>query len=268
MPSLSSADHSVSPPRITIPREYNAAHDLIERNLAAGRADKVAFIDDRGSYTYGDVDRRSSAFANVLRELGLEMEQRILLCLHDTIDFPSAFLGAIKAGVVPVAVNTLLTQADYEYMLADSRARVAVVSEGLLPLFQPLLGKLPFLRQILVSGSNTEAGSLAAALANASDKFEGPPTTSDDPCFWLYSSGSTGAPKGTVHVHSSLIQTAELYARPVLGIDENDVLFSAAKLFFAYGLGNGLTWDPAIASRRCPPKGLDGSSDATPRRDQ
>ena len=97
MPSLSSADHSVSPPRITIPREYNAAHDLIERNLAAGRANKVAFIDDRGSYTYADVDRRSSAFANVLRELGVDMEQRILLCLHDTIDFPTAFLGAIVA---------------------------------------------------------------------------------------------------------------------------------------------------------------------------
>ena len=248
MPSLSSADHSVSPPRITIPREYNAAHDLIERNLAAGRANEVAFIDDRGSYTYADVDRRSSAFANVLRELGVDMEQRILLCLHDTIDFPTAFLGAIKAGVVPVAVNTLLTQADYEYMLSDSRARVAVVSASLLPLFQPLLDKLPFLRRILVSGSDSNKGSLAATLANASDEFKVAPTLSDDPCFWLYSSGSTGAPKGTVHVHSSLIQTAELYARPVLGIDENDVVFSAAKLFFAYGLGNGLTFPMSVGA--------------------
>src|SRR6185436_3209624 len=107
-----------------VPRNYNAAHDLLARNLHAGRADKIAFVDDNGSYSYADVDKRASKFANVLRDLGIATEQRILLCLHDTIDFPSAFLGAIKAGVVPVAVNTLLTAADYEYMAGDSRARI------------------------------------------------------------------------------------------------------------------------------------------------
>ncbi len=248
MPSLSNADHSVSPPHITIPRDYNAAFDLIQRNLSAGRADKTAFIDDRRSYTYRDVDRRSNAFAHVLRELGCDIEHRILLCLHDTIDFPTTFLGAIKAGVVPVAVNTLLTQADYGYMLADSRARVAVVSAALLPLFQPLREKLPFLRRILVSGADAGGDSLAAAIARAPDAFEPAPTTCDDPCFWLYSSGSTGSPKGTVHAHSSLIQTAELYARPLLRIDDKDVLFSAAKLFFAYGLGNGLTFPMSVGA--------------------
>ena len=246
MPSLSSADHSVSPPHITIPRDYNAAYDLIGRNLDAGRADKTAYVDDEGSCTYRDVDRRSSAFANLLREIGVEMEQRILLCLHDSIDFPIAFLGAIKAGIVPVAVNTLLTQADYEYMLSDSRARVAIVSAPLVPLFEPLLGKLPFLRKVLVSGSASD--SVAAMLTKMPTTFEVAPTTSDDPCFWLYSSGSTGAPKGTVHVHSSLIQTAELYARPVLGINADDVVFSAAKLFFAYGLGNGLTFPMSVGA--------------------
>jgi len=248
MPALSSADHSVSPPRITIPRDYNAAFDLIGRNLAAGRADKIAFIDDRGSYTFGEVDRRSSAFANALREFGCEIENRVLLCLHDTIDFPIAFLGAIKAGVVPVAVNTLLTQADYEYMLTDSRSRLALVSAPLAPLFQPLLGKLPFLRKILVAGSDAGSDSLASALARAPTTFAPAPTTCDDPCFWLYSSGSTGSPKGTVHAHSSLIQTAELYARPVLGLDAQDVLFSAAKLFFAYGLGNSLTFPMSVGA--------------------
>ena len=246
MPSLSSADHSVSPPHITIPRDYNAAYDLIGRNLDAGRADKTAYVDDEGSCTYRDVDRRSSAFANLLREIGIDMEQRILLCLHDSIDFPIAFLGAIKAGIVPVAVNTLLTQADYEYMLSDSRARVAIVSAPLVPLFEPLLGKLPFLRKVLVSGSASD--SVAAMLTKMPTTFEVAPTTSDDPCFWLYSSGSTGAPKGTVHVHSSLIQTAELYARPVLGINADDVVFSAAKLFFAYGLGNGLTFPMSVGA--------------------
>ena len=247
MPSLSSVDHGVSPPRVTIPREYNAAHDLIGRNLAAGRGEKVAFIDDRGSYTYSEVDRRSAAFANLLRELGIEMEQRILLCLHDTIDFPAAFLGAIRAGVVPVAVNTLLKPADYEYMVADSRARIAVVSAPLLPHFEPLRGKLPFLERILVSGAEGD-DSLAAALSRASQQFDVALTTSDDPCFWLYSSGSTGAPKGTVHVHSSMIQTAELYARPMLGIKEDDVVFSAAKLFFAYGLGNALSFPMSVGA--------------------
>ncbi len=249
MRALSSADHRVSPPIVTIPRQYNAADDLIGRNLAAGRRDKAAFIDDAGAYTYADVDRRASQFANVLRKLGIDIEQRILLCMHDSIDFPSTFLGAIRAGVVPVAVNTLLTQGDYEYMLADSRARIAVVSAPLLPLFLPLLPKLPFLRRILVSGEKVEGpDAFAALMADAAESFESAPTTCDDPCFWLYSSGSTGAPKGTVHIHSSMIQTAELYARPVLGIETHDVVFSAAKLFFAYGLGNGLSFPMAVGA--------------------
>ena len=250
MPGLSAADHTTSPPKIDIPRDYNAAHDLIERNLQAGRGDKVAFIDDRGTYTYSEVATRSSAFASVLGDLGLKIEQRILLCLHDTIDFPTVFLGAIRAGVVPIPVNTLLPQADYEYMLSDSRARVAVVSAALLPLFQPLLGKVPFLERIVVSGgSDSAAGdSLTALLANAPAASQVAATTSDDVCFWLYSSGSTGSPKGTLHVHSSLIQTAELYARPILGIHESDVVFSAAKLFFAYGLGNALTFPFSVGA--------------------
>ena len=248
MPDLSTADHRVSPPLIDIPRCYNAAHDLIERNLLAGRGDKPAFIDDNGVYTYADVAQRTSAFANVLGQLGVVAEQRILLCLHDTIDFPTAFLGAIKAGVVPIAVNTLLTAGDYAYMLSDSGARIAIVSEALLPLFQPLLGKVPTLERLLVAGSELAPDGLAALMKEASVQFDVKETSRDAPCFWLYSSGSTGAPKGTVHVHSSLIQTAELYARPILGISENDIVFSAAKLFFAYGLGNGLTFPMAVGA--------------------
>ena len=248
MPEPSVVDHAHTPPKITVPRDYNAAHDLIERNLRAGRAEKIAFIDDAGSYTYADVERRSSAFANVLASLGVEQEQRALLCLHDTVDFPTAFLGAIKAGVMPVAVNTLLTQGDYEYMVRDSRARVVVASAPLAPMFRPLLGKVPTLRRILVSGDDASEDSLASHMAAAPTTCAIAATTCDDPCFWLYSSGSTGAPEGTVHVHSSLIQTAELYARPIIGIRDSDVVFSAAKLFFAYGLGNGLTFPMAVGA--------------------
>jgi benzoate-CoA ligase len=249
MPDLSSADHNVSPPGIRIPRDYNAAHDLVERNLSAGRAGKAAFIDDAGRCTYGELAERVDRAANALTGLGLEMEQRLLLAHLDTVDFAAVFLGAIKAGIVPVCVNTLLTTADFEYMLSDSRARALVVSEPLLPAFAPILGKLPFLRHVIVSGKNAQGHVLLSdIMAKGETRFEPAPTTCDDVCFWLYSSGSTGAPKGTIHLHSHLIRTAELYARPVLGINESDVVFSAAKLFFAYGLGNSLTFPMTVGA--------------------
>ncbi|HUJ88051.1 MAG TPA: benzoate-CoA ligase family protein [Burkholderiales bacterium] len=246
---LSRADHSVSPPRVDIAREYNAAEDLIGRNLAAGRADKTAYIDDAGSYSYRELARRVNRFASALATLGVEMEQRVLLAMLDSIDWPTAFLGAIRAGVVPVAANTLLTAKDYAFMLEDSRARVLFVSEALLPQFEPLLGKLPYLEHIVVSGKDARGHmALRDLLAKGRDEFPVARTTRDDACFWLYSSGSTGTPKGTVHVHSSMILTAELYARPVLGIREEDVVFSAAKLFFAYGLGNALSFPLSVGA--------------------
>jgi benzoate-CoA ligase len=249
VPAFSSADHSASPPVIDIPREYNAAHDLIERNLRAGRAGKLAYIDNHGSYTFGELAERANRCANALVGLGIQSEQRVLLCLHDTIDFPSAFLGAIKAGIVPVAVSAMLTAKEYEHMLLDSRARVLFVSESLVPIFAPLLSKSRFLRHVIVSGGNAQGHVLFSEfLSKAPTHFDPAPTCADDMCFWLYSSGSTGAPKGTVHVHASLIQTAELYARPVIGIREDDVVFSAAKLSFAYGLGNGLTFPMSVGA--------------------
>ena len=253
MPSLSKADHRLCPPQVEIPRDYNAAHDLIERNLAAGRAGKTAYIDDHGTYTYGDLAERVNRCANALVALGLQPEQRVLLCLHDTIDFPAAFLGCIKAGIVPVAGNTLLTTKDYDYMLRDSRARALIVSASLLPTFAPLLGTLPHLKHVIVSalsGAHDSGShhSLATLMAAANKTCAAAETTCDDACFWLYSSGSTGAPKGTVHTQSSLIETAELYAKPILGIREDDLVFSAAKLFFAYGLGNGLTFPLSVGA--------------------
>jgi benzoate-CoA ligase len=249
MSKLSSADHSTSPPRIDIPRDYNAAHDLLERNLQAGRAGKIAYIDDNESCTYGQLAERVNRFADALCGLGLQMEQRVLLCLLDTIDFPVAFLGAIKAGIVPVATNTLLTSADFEYILNDSRVRALVVSAALLPIFKPLIGKLPFLKHVIVSGGDAgEFASMQALLGRGQPVFDTAPTVADDMCFWLYSSGSTGSPKGTVHIHSSLVQTAELFARPIVGLSENDVVFSASKLPFAYGLGNSLSFPLAVGA--------------------
>ncbi len=237
-------------PPIAIPRDYNAAVDLIERNLAAGRGGKVAYRDDRGAYTYGELAERVDRAANALHGLGIEQEQRILLCLLDTIDFPTVFLGAIKAGIVPVAVNTLLTPADYDFMLRDSRAQALIVSDALYDRFAPILAGQPALKQVVVSGSQPVEGRrmLADLLAAAPPRARATPTSCDDICFWLYSSGSTGAPKGVVHLHSHLILTAELYAKPILGITEQDVVFSASKLFFAYGLGNSLTFPMSVGA--------------------
>jgi benzoate-CoA ligase len=251
---ISEIDSGTTPPTLKIPAQYNAAHDLIERNLRQGRAEKLAYIDDTGSYTYGELAQRVNRFASSLHGLGLHMEQRVLLCLQDTIDFPVAFLGAIKAGIVPVPVNTLLTSADYAYMLHDSRALVLVVSEALLPQFLPILQQSPFLKHIIVSGSGANLAALPGAhlmselLASAAPNFTTASTLRDELCFWLYSSGSTGSPKGTVHVHSSLMETAVYYAQGVLGLRESDVTLSAAKLFFAYGLGNSLTFPLSVGA--------------------
>jgi len=249
MLQLSTADHGTSPPRVSIPRQYNAAWDLVQRNLQAGRSGKTAYIDDQGSYTFGDLAERVNRFGNVLAGIGLGQEDRVMLCLLDTIDFPTTFLGSIQAGVVPIAANTLLTAADYDFMLGDSRAKALVVSQALWPAFAPIVGKHKTLKHVIISGNDPKGyPSLAELMMGVSPNFEPAPTTCDDFCFWLYSSGSTGTPKGTVHLHSHLIQTAELYGKAILGIREEDVVFSAAKLFFAYGLGNGLTFPLSVGA--------------------
>jgi benzoate-CoA ligase len=218
-----------------IPRDYNAAVDLIGRNLAAGRGAKVAYIDDTGSCTYAQLAERVDRAANALRSIGIAREERIAIAMLDSADWVAVFLGAIKAGIVPVALNTLLTPADYEYQLRDSGAKALFVSDPLLKNFSTGIRVVPQSR-------------LNDLLRTQKPAAEAAPTCSDDMCFWLYSSGSTGKPKGTVHLHSHLILTAELYARPVLGIREDDVVFSAAKLFFAYGLGNAMTFPLAVGA--------------------
>ncbi|HVJ12808.1 MAG TPA: benzoate-CoA ligase family protein, partial [Burkholderiales bacterium] len=225
-----------------LPREYNAAVDLIERNLSAGRGSKIAYIDDAGSTTYAQLAERVDRAANALRGLGIPRERRIAIAMHDSTDWVALFLGAIKAGIVPVGLNTLLTPADYAYQVKDSRARALFVSSALLKQFDGIQAKCPDLKYVVPDVQ------LKDLLDTADPIAEPAPTLRDDMCFWLYSSGSTGAPKGTVHLHSHLILTAELYAKPVLGIRESDVVFSAAKLFFAYGLGNAMTFPLAVGA--------------------
>jgi acyl-coenzyme A synthetase/AMP-(fatty) acid ligase len=181
----------------SVPRDYNFAADILKRNLDAGRGDKIAFIDHRGKYSYADLADRVERFGHVLRGLGVRGEERVLICLLDTIDWPTAFLGAIKAGVVAVPVNTLMTEDDYRFMLDDSRARVLVVSAELLPKFAPAIAASKSLAHVIVSGDAAHGHrSFADLLAGADNKPVIAPTTCDDMCFWLYTSGSTRKAQG------------------------------------------------------------------------
>jgi 4-hydroxybenzoate-CoA ligase len=228
---------------------YNAVTYLLDRNIDEGRADKLAFTDTVSELTYGELQRQSCRVANLLRRLGVRREERVAMIMLDTVDFPSVFLGSIRAGIVPVPLNTLLTSDQYAYVLADCRARVLFISEALLPTVKDVLGRMADLECVVVSGKNAFGHKLLSEeIKGESDTFTTAATHPDEPAFWLYSSGSTGMPKGVRHLHANLAATAETYARQVLGIREDDVCLSAAKLFFAYGLGNALTFPMSVGA--------------------
>jgi|CXWL01.1.fsa_nt_gi benzoate-CoA ligase len=244
---------------------FNFAQHLIERN--AGRPNKAAFIDDHGTLSYGGLADRLRRLAAALLALGVRREERVLVLMHDCNDWPVGFLGALYAGIVPVAVNTLLTADDYAYMLQHSRAQAVLVSAALLPVLQVALDSAAAqggheVKSVIVSrpaaappASALPAGALAAGalaldalLAQHAPLPAAAATGPDDPGFWLYSSGSTGRPKGTLHSHANPYWTAELYGAAVLGLREGDICFSAAKLFFAYGLGNALSFPLSVGA--------------------
>src|SRR5256714_4025751 len=233
----------------TAPPLYNAADDLIDRNLAANRGEKIAFIDENGSYTFADLAGRVSRCANALLDAGVRPGQRVALCLLDTIDFPVCFLGAIKAGIVPIALNTMFQAADYTHVLADAQPSAVIVSDSLVTRVQEAAVLAGWQGVVIVSEKGAPGPlSLLALMRSASDIAIAAPTHEDDVCFWLYSSGSTGKPKGAVHRQGSMIRTAELFAQEVLGLRESDIIYSAAKLFFAYGLGNALSFPLAVGA--------------------
>ncbi len=230
---------------------FNFARHLLELN--AVRPDRAAFVDDAGTISYAALDERVRRVAASLRALGIRREERVLLLMHDCNDWPVSFLGAMYAGLVPVAVNTLLTADDYAYMLEHSRAQAVLVSGALLPTLTAALtrsdhevGKVIVSRP--VAPLHPAEVEFEAFLAAATPAPRSAATGADDPAFWLYSSGSTGRPKGTVHSHANPYWTSELYGKGVLQLREDDVCFSAAKLFFAYGLGNALTFPMSVGA--------------------
>ena len=234
-----------------LPETFNYAAHLLQAN--AGRHGRTAFVDDHEALSYGTLDDRVRRLAAALRALGIKREERVLLLMQDVTDWPVAFLGAMYAGAVPVAVNTLLTADDYAYMLEHSRSQAVLVSGALLPTVRAAMVKADHeVQRVIISRPvaplASDESDLAALIASTEALTKPAGTHADDPGFWLYSSGSTGRPKGTVHSHGNPYWTSELYGRRILGLREDDVCFSAAKLFFAYGLGNALTFPMTVGA--------------------
>ena len=227
-------------------RSGNAADFFVDRHVREGRGAKPAFVDERRSLSYADFCAQSQRFAAGLAHAGVRREARIALLVLDVVEFPVCFWGAVRAGVVPIPINTLLPAELTSYILADSRAELLVISEALLPALAAVFPALPSLRQVVVVGQAEGFLSLDEFLAEGA----APPVEANgaEVAFWLYSSGSTSAPKGTRHLHASLAATAETFAARVLKIREDDVVFSAAKMFFAYGLGNSMTFPLAVGA--------------------
>ena len=228
---------------------FNFAQHLIARNI--DHPQRIAYIDDQGSLSYGELGSRIRRMATALRAAGVRREERVLLLMQDNNDWPVSFLGALYAGIVPVAVNTLLTADDYHYMLRHSRAQAVLVSASLLPALQAAMAMGGHeVGTVVVSGADGDSSvvGLQAFIAPHAPLAQPADTAADDPGFWLYSSGSTGRPKGTLHSHGNPYWTAELYGTSVLKLTADDVCFSAAKLFFAYGLGNALSFPLSVGA--------------------
>ncbi len=240
-------------------RPYNAVTDFIDTHVARGLGDKIAFADPERSLTYGELQERTCRFASALPKLGLHPEQRLALLLYDTVDFPVAFWGGVRAGIVVLPLNTLLTAEQYAYILGDSRAVAVVASATLAKALLPVMDRLPRLRTIVLikptkaettafAGAGREVCDFEDVLAQGTSDQSTAPTLSDDVAFWMYTSGSTGDPKGVKHVHTTPMAAARLMGRHVIGIREDDVAFSAAKLFFSYGMGNAMAFPMSVGA--------------------
>ncbi len=229
--------------------DYNAAADFVDRHVLEGRGDKTAFIDPSRDITYGQLFDEAARVGPMLARLGVERENRIALVMLDSVDFPVLFWGTIRAGIIPVLLNTRLNAEQYHQLLEDSRAKAVFVSTALLPVVQEAARGLPALKAIVVVGGGPDGvPRLARLLAAVNERPAPAKTCADEVAYWLYSSGSTGMPKGVMHVHSSPMVMARQAGQDRIGVREDDLIFSAAKLFFSYGLGNAIICPMAVGA--------------------
>ena len=236
---------------LPLPEEFNAATYFVDRHVLEGRGEKVAIECEERRVTYRQFLEQVNRVGNALKKFGVRQEERVLLLLLDTPEFAASFFGAIKIGAIPVPVNTLLKPADYEFLLNNSRARVVIVSDSLFHHLQAIPAeRLHFAENFVVVGGQefVSATMFDAWVRDSSAKLDAAQTSKDDAAFWLYSSGSTGRPKACVHLHHDMVVCAERYAKAILKITEHDRFFSVAKLFFAYGLGNGLYFPLSVGA--------------------
>lgn len=226
---------------LKLPERLNAAAVFVDVHIAEGRGAKTAILCGENSVSYDDLYEGVNRVGNALKELGVRMEERVAILLFDTPEWAFAFFGAMKIGAVAVPMNTNLLPKDYQYLLNDSRARVLIVHVSLLDRITCVRDNLQYLEHVIVAGDGAEGHlCLENVRQSSSPSLEAVDTSKDDAAFWLYSSGTTGFPKGAIHLHHDMLVEADLYAVQTLGLKESDVSFSVAKLFFAYGLGNGL----------------------------
>lgn len=232
-------------PQVIVPDQFNVTTTFLDRHLNEGRGGKIAVYYEGKTYSYTQIAELTNRVGNSLLSLGVDIEQRVALLLLDSPQFAASFFGAIKIGAVAVPVNTGLRPDDYIYILNDSRARVLLIHASLWQTIAHIRPQLAFLRHVVVVGLGKEHETAQlhdfnTLVEQASSTLQAAQTSKDDSALWLYSSGSTGFPKGCVHLQHDMVYCTEYYAKPILGIRESDITFSAAKLYFAYGLGNNL----------------------------
>lgn len=230
-------DTSENPPAIRFAPVFNVAVPFIDRHLEEGRADKVAIVTAEEEVTYGQLAENVNRYGNALLDLGVKPKERALMVVKDCPEFIATFFGAIKAGIVPVPVNTMMRVSDYKYLIENSESAALIYSPEFAETIEEALGQSDY-----KPAQSLTLSALSDLAQNASADLAPEPATEDDVCFWLYSSGSTGNPKGVVHPHRSMVYTSQCSGVDINGLREDDSCLSASKMFHSYGFGNALTF--------------------------